>query len=67
MMNGIFLSILRFYEPFFKFHFLKEIKALYGIIHNKKLKIKTESLSLSTFLSTSLNFELVHIILKAIK
>ena len=34
LINGIFLSLFRLYEPFFAFHFKKELKACYGIIHD---------------------------------
>lgn len=64
--TGIFLALIRLNEPFFKFLIKKFVLNCFGIIHEIEgdgVQTKT----LSTFLASSLNVELVHIILKGIK
>jgi hypothetical protein len=64
--TGILLAVVRLYEPFFLFLLKQKVYRCFGIIVDEdKQGIKTETLS--TFLSSSLNVELVHIILKGIK
>lgn len=64
--TGILLAIMRLYEPFFLFMVKKYFKMCFGILLDEEEEgIKTEALS--TFLQSSLNVELVHIILKGIK
>ena len=66
--TGIFLTLLRINEPYFYFVFYKTIMEFFGEVLSEEDLIKEESLddTLSTFLSSSLNVELVHIILKGI-
>lgn len=64
--TGIMLAFLRLYEPFFLFLLKRFFLNCFGIILDKEdAGVKTKTLS--TFLSSSLNVELVHIILKGIK
>ena len=64
--TGIFLALIRLHEPYFKFILKKFSLGCFGIVldvESDGVKSKT----LSTFLASSLNIELVHIILKGIK
>lgn len=64
--TGIVLAIVRLFEPFFMFLLKQKVWMCFGIyIDEQKEGIKTDTLS--TFLASSLNVELVHIILKGIK
>lgn len=60
------LALVRLYEPFFVFLIKQFVKRCFGIVLSQDPEgIKTQTLS--TFLASSLNVELVHIILKGIK
>ena len=67
--TGLVMGIIRCFEPYFLFLLKKTIKAVYGVplteeeISRKKNKMTD---TVSAFLNSSLNIELVHIILKAI-
>jgi len=64
--TGILLAMVRLHEPFFYQMIKKFSYQCFGIlIENDTDTIKTQTLS--TFLASSLNVELVHIILKGIK
>ena len=64
--TGIFLALVRLFEPFFLFLMKKIVLMCFGIILDEDEDgIKTQTLS--TFLASSLNVELVHIILKGVK
>jgi len=69
MSTGLVMGVIRCFEPYFHFLLLKTIKAFYGIplseeeIDKRKNKLTD---TIATFLNSSLNIELVHIILKAI-
>ena len=64
--TGILLAMVRLYEPFFLFLVKRFVYMCFGILLDEDAEgIKTETLS--TFLASSLNVELVHIILKGIK
>ena len=64
--TGIWLSLVRLFEPFF-IYLVKEFwyKCFGVVLKQDQDTIKTQALS--TFLASSLNVELVHIILKGIK
>lgn len=62
--TGILLAAVRLYEPFFFFIIKQNIYMWFGEVLDAD-GIKTEPLS--TFLASSLNVELVHVILKGIK
>ncbi|MFO0116788.1 MAG: hypothetical protein ACK521_03975 [bacterium] len=70
--TGIFLTIVRLFEPLFKLLVYKQIWQFWGEIYEPKEGEQTEeeqqiaSDSLSTFLTSSLNVELVYIILTSI-
>jgi hypothetical protein len=67
--TGWVMGVIRCFEPYFHFLLSKTIKAFYGIplseeeIDKRKNKLND---TIATFLNSSLNIELVHIILKAI-
>ena len=64
--TGIVLALVRLYEPFFQFLIKQFVCKCFGIvIEQDRDGFKTQTLS--TFLASSLNVELVHIILKGIK
>ena len=64
--TGILLAIVRLFEPFFLFLIKQSTWMCFGILLDEDEEgIKSETLS--TFLASSLNVELVHIILKGIK
>lgn len=64
--TGILLALVRLYEPFFLFLMKKFVWMCFGQTMTQNAEgIKTQTLS--TFLASSLNVELVHIILKGIK
>ena len=70
--TGIFLTVIRLFEPLFKLLVYKQIWQLMGEIYEPKKDEETEEErkiandSLSTFLTSSLNVELVYIILTSI-
>jgi hypothetical protein len=70
--TGIFLTVARMFEPLFKLLVYKSIWQFWGEIYEPKKGEQTEEEqqiandSLSTFLTSSLNVELVYIILSAI-
>ena len=71
MMTGSCLSIIRVQEPYFKFLIKKKVLARFGIEvteHEPQPGIHAYSIndSLSAFLHSSLNVELVHVILESI-
>lgn len=64
--TGLLLSAIRFNEPIFRFLCKKFILQCFGIIiEEEKEGLQTETIS--AFLASSLNIELVHVILKGIK
>ena len=69
MMTGFIMAMIRVSEPYFKFLIKKQIMEWFGILMDEKETENSESYmndTLSTFLTSSLNVELVHVILKAI-
>lgn len=70
--TGIALSVARIQEPFFRYMVLKTIYQFWGEIYDENKdgsNSETERLNndaLSTFLSSSLNVELVYIVLMSI-
>jgi predicted PurR-regulated permease PerM len=70
--TGIFLTIIRLFEPLFKLLVYKQIWQFFGELYEPKEGEQTEaefqiaSDSLSTFLTSSLNVELVYIILTGV-
>ena len=70
--TGIFLTIVRLVEPLFRHLTLKVIYGFWGVIYEPKLEGQSEeelrvaSESLNRILASSLNVELVYIILKSI-
>jgi hypothetical protein len=62
--TGIFLTLVRFYEPLFRFVFIKSVYEFWGEIYtNDKAE---ENDALSSFINSSLNVELVFIILQSV-
>ena len=64
--TGIILTFLRLYEPFFLFLIKRFTFNCFGIVVDME-EAGVQTKTLSTFLASSLNVELVHIILKGIK
>ena len=69
--TGIFLTGIRLYEPLFRFLALQKIYQFWGELHDPndgdtRDDKQVSNDALSTFLSSSLNVELVFIILKSI-
>ena len=64
--TGIILASIRLFEPFFFFLIKKFIMNCFGIVIDEDTE-GVKSKTLSTFLASSLNVELVNIILKGIK
>lgn len=68
--TGIFLTVIRLFEPLFRVILIKQWYEYFGDLYDdEKSDEKNKQLnndSLSTFLSSSLNVELVFIILKSI-
>jgi hypothetical protein len=67
--TGLLMGIIRCFEPYFYFLLKKTIKAFYGIpLSEEEITKKNSKLTdtFAAFLNSSLNIELVHIILKAI-
>jgi len=63
--TGIFLTAIRLYEPLFRLILINNIYEFWGEI-NASYKKDEEELPLSSFLNSSLNVELVFIILRSI-
>lgn len=64
--NGIFLVLVRFYDPFYRFIIKQQF---YEIIFGRAIDEKSDGIKtqvLSSFLTSSLNIELVYIILAGI-
>jgi len=69
MMTGFIMAIIRVSEPYFKFLIKKQVWEWFGLILSEKEVFNSENYmndTLATFLTSSLNVELVHIILKSI-
>lgn len=64
--TGFLLAYIRTREPYFKYRINKTVKSLFGEIHEKDKNEKDFNNTYSAFLNSSLNIELVHIILKCI-
>lgn len=69
MLTGTILSFIRIQEPYFKFLIKKQFKEFFGILMDEKDIHESSQYindSLATFLTSSLNVELVHVILESI-
>lgn len=67
LITGFVMSVIRAQEPYFKFLIMKEVKGWFGIYVDENDKAQSYANdSLATFLTSSLNVELVHVILEAI-
>ncbi|CDW83493.1 phosphatidylinositol phosphate kinase [Stylonychia lemnae] len=69
MCTGTIMSLIRIQEPYFKFLIKKQFKAFFGILMEEKDIQNSQQYindSLATFLTSSLNVELVHVILESI-
>lgn len=69
--TGIFLTLVRLFEPFFRFIVLSQIYEFWGEFYKSKdgqteEEKQIENDALSSFLSSSLNVELVFILLSSI-
>jgi len=67
--TGIFVTAARFYEPLFRYLLIKDIYEFMGEQYgdaSKELEQQVNNDALSSFLNSSLNVELVFIILKSI-
>jgi hypothetical protein len=69
MFTGLIMSLIRIREPYFKFLITKWYKGLFGVLMDEN-DVKNSRIyvndSLATFLTSSLNVELVHVILDSI-
>ena len=64
--TGIFLTAVRFHEPLFRFLIVKDIYEYWGEIYSDESTEQEQQINndaLSSFLNSSLNVELVFIIL----
>lgn len=69
MLTGTIMSLIRIQEPYFKFLIKKQFYAYFGILMDEKDDQNSQNYindSLATFLTSSLNVELVHVILESI-
>jgi len=69
MMTGFIMALIRIREPYFKFLIKQKVKSYFGILMDEKEIAKSKKYmndTLITFLTSSLNVELVHIILESI-
>ena len=69
MVTGFVMSMIRIREPYFKFLIVQWYRGLFGeTMSEKDIENSKEQLndSLATFLTSSLNVELVHVILDSI-
>jgi hypothetical protein len=69
ILTGFIMSLIRAREPYFRFLISKEFKSWFGILMDENDKAISQQYvndSLATFLTSSLNVELVHVILEAI-
>lgn len=67
--TGFVMGVIRCLEPYFHFLLTKFIKSLFGIpLSQKEIEKKNRQITdtIAAFLNSTLNIELVHIILKAI-
>lgn len=67
--TGFFMSIIRAQEPYFKFLIKQRWSEWFGLVvdeNDKRYSQQYVNDSLATFLTSSLNVELVHVILDAI-
>jgi hypothetical protein len=69
MCTGTLLTLIRIQEPYFKFLIKQQVMAWFGILMDEKSIQNSQYYindSLATFLTSSLNVELVHVILESI-
>lgn len=68
IMTGLIMAIIRCLEPYFAFLLKKTFKSFYGIplLQEELLDKKQLTDTITQFLNSSLNIELVHIILKGV-
>lgn len=66
IVTGFFMSIIRAREPYFRNLVAKEFLSWFGMLPKENNSEEYVNDSLATFLTSSLNVELVHVILKAI-
>ena len=71
--TGIFLTLVRLYEPLFRVIILQNIYQFFGKVYVHKSKefenieqLKAQDQALNTILTSSLNVELVYVVLKGI-
>ena len=70
--TGIFLTVVRLIEPLFRYLTLKKIYEFWGVLYEPKAdgqseeELRAMTDSLNRILASSLNVELVYIILKSI-
>lgn len=71
--TGIFLTLVRLYEPLFRVIILQNLHQFFGKIYEPKLKdsssiaeLKAQDQALNSILTSSLNVELVYVVLKSI-
>lgn len=68
--TGIFLTAVRFVEPLFRYMFWSQVHQFYGEIYQPNdmtaEERQVQNDALSSFLSSSLNVELVYILLQSI-
>ena len=65
MSTGTILTIIRIQEPYFKFLMISKFKQCFGILHEASTDDQIND-SLASFINSSLNIELVHVILSSI-
>ena len=69
MLTGVILACIRCREPYFKFLIKQQVKEYFGVLMSEKEIAQNGGMlndTVGTFLTSSLNVELVHVILVSI-
>ena len=71
--TGIFLTAVRLYEPHFRFLVMEKLYAIMGVMYEPQMsdgmtieEFKLQNQAMNSILASSLNVELVYVILKSV-